>query len=125
MKIGFFGTPEIAAYCLGELLNEFEVTFVVTGEDKESGRHLKVQEGPVKALAAEKGIPVYQPARLRDPEFIASIAKHDADLYVVVAYGKIIPAEVFTHPPLRTINLHPSLLPKYRGAALSSGAHQW
>ncbi len=117
MKIGFFGTPEIAAYCLGELLNEFEVTFVVTGEDKERGRHLKVQDGPVKALAAEKGIPVYQPARLRDPEFIQAIAKHDADLYVVVAYGKIIPAEVFSRPRLKTINLHPSLLPKYRGAA--------
>lgn len=117
MKIGFFGTPDIGAYCLRELAREFEILFAVTGEDKPAGRHRHLQASPVKEAAREMGVPVLQPAKLRDAEFIDALKKFPADVYVVVAYGKIIPREIFDHPPLKTINLHPSLLPKYRGAA--------
>ena len=117
MKIGFFGTPEIGAFCLKELARQFEVLFAVTGEDKPAGRHRHLQASPVKVAALELGVPVLQPAKLRDEGFIAELRKYPADAYVIVAYGKIIPREIFDHPPLKTINLHPSLLPKYRGAA--------
>ncbi len=117
MKIGFFGTPEIGAYCIEELAREFEVLFAVTGEDKPVGRHQRIQSPPVSRKAQELGIPVLQPSLLRDESFIKQIAAFEADLFVVVAYGKIIPGEVFELPKYKTINLHPSLLPKYRGAA--------
>lgn len=117
MKIGFFGTPDIGAFCLRELARQFEVLFAVTGEDKPAGRHRHLQASPVKQAALELGVPVLQPAKLRDEGFIAELRKYPADAYVIVAYGKIIPREIFDHPPLKTINLHPSLLPKYRGAA--------
>jgi methionyl-tRNA formyltransferase len=129
MKLGFFGTPRIAAYCLEKLLGEFEIAFAVAGEDREQGRRLKVEFSPVKLLALERGIPLYQPAKLKDDGFAAELARHGADLFVIVAYGKIIPASVFNMPRYRTINLHPSLLPKYRGAApvewaLINGEHE-
>ncbi len=117
MKIGFFGTPDIGAYCLENLAREFEVLFAVTGEDKPVGRHQHMQAPPVKLKARELGIAVLQPASLRDESFIKHIANFGADLFVVVAYGKIIPKELFEIPKYKTINLHPSLLPKYRGAA--------
>ncbi len=117
MKIGFFGTPAIAAFCLEELSKRYEISFAVTGADKPAGRHLKLHPSPVKEKAQSKNIPVHHPARLRDDEFIREIAEAKCDIFVVVAYGRIIPAEVFNIPPLKTINLHPSLLPKYRGAA--------
>ncbi len=117
MKIGFFGTPDIGAFCLRALAREFEVLFAMTGEDKPAGRHRHLQASPVKQAALELGVPVLQPAKLRDEGFIGDLKKYPADAYVIVAYGKIIPREIFDHPPLKTINLHPSLLPKYRGAA--------
>lgn len=117
MKIGFFGTPEIGAYCLEKLVQEFEVLFAVTGEDKPAGRHRHIQAPPVKVKAQELGISVLQPSSLRDERFVGQIAACGAELFVVVAYGKIIPKEVFELPKYKTINLHPSLLPKYRGAA--------
>ena len=117
MKIGFFGTPDIAAYCLEKLVDRFEISFVITGEDKAVGRHQHVSIGPVKTLALAKEIPVYQPSRLRDQSLVEQLRNHDADLFVVVAYGKLIPGEIFNLPRLKTINLHPSLLPLYRGAA--------
>ncbi len=117
MKIGFFGTPDIGAHCLKELAQVFDVLFAVTGEDKPAGRHLHPRPSPVKETAIDLGIPVLQPAKLRDAEFIEQIRSFPADLYVVVAYGKIIPRDIFDHPPHKTINLHPSLLPRYRGAA--------
>lgn len=117
MKLGFFGTPEIGVYCLEELAREFEVLFAVTGEDKPVGRHQHLQASPVKRKALELGISVLQPKLLGDESFIKQIASFRADLFVVVAYGKIIPKEVFELPQHKTINLHPSLLPKYRGAA--------
>jgi len=117
MKIGFFGTPDFAAFFLTRLIEKYTIAFIVTAEDKPSGRHRNVHFSPVKEIAVGEGIPLYQPSMLGDQAFIDAISSAGADLFVVVAYGKIIPSEVFTLPPLKTINLHPSLLPKYRGAA--------
>jgi methionyl-tRNA formyltransferase len=117
MNIGFFGTPEIASFCLEKLMEKYTIAFIVTAEDKPSGRHLKIRYNQVKEIALKRGILLHQPANLRDGDFIQAIEKEKADLFVVVAYGKIIPSEIFSLPPLGTINLHPSLLPKYRGAA--------
>jgi len=117
MKIGFFGTPEIGAYCMKALCDEFEVLFAVTGADKKSGRNREVHFSPVKEAALAVNIPVLQPEKLRDSAFLDELKSFGADIYVVVAYGKIIPREVFDYPRYKTINLHPSLLPKYRGAA--------
>ncbi len=117
MKIGFFGTPEISGRCLDELLEEHEVLFVVTAEDKPCGRNRKIKFCPVKDLALCREIDVLQPCDLSDPDFIEVLKSYHADIFVVVAYGLMIPEEVFTLPPLKSINLHPSLLPRYRGAA--------
>ncbi len=117
MKIGFFGTPEIAAYCLKGLSEKHEIVFVVTGEDKEIGRNRKVKFNPVKALALEIGTEILQPQSLKNQDFFDSIKNTDVDIFVVVAYGKIIPKNIFEIPKFKTINLHPSKLPKYRGAA--------
>ena len=117
MRIGFFGTPEIAEYCLSKLITKHEIAFVVTGQDKPSGRHLKIRYSPVKRKTLERGIKIIQPANLHDKNLINELKEDQADIYIVVAYGKIIPSEVFTIPRHKTLNLHPSLLPKYRGAA--------
>ncbi len=117
MKIGFFGTPEIAAFCLDKLRERFEIAFVVTGPDKPRGRHRRIQSNPVKRIALDHSMKFFHPESLRDPEFIDALKSAGADIFVIVAYGRLIPAEVFEIPPLKTINLHPSLLPKYRGAA--------
>lgn len=117
MKIGFFGTPDIAGYCFNRLKEEFEIVFLVAGDDKPAGRNLNMQCCPAKTIALEHSIPVFHPVKLTDQAFISDLRNADADLYVVVAYGRYIPAEVYTLPRLGTINLHPSLLPKYRGAA--------
>jgi len=117
MRIGFFGTPDIAAHCFSRLREEFAIAFAVTGEDKPAGRNLQTQCCPAKEAARSGEVPTYHPVKLTDPEFIGTIEEAAADLFVVVAYGRIIPARVFTMPRLGTINLHPSLLPRYRGAA--------
>ncbi|MFH0976693.1 MAG: methionyl-tRNA formyltransferase [Spirochaetota bacterium] len=117
MKIGFFGTPEIAAYYLNMLHGKHEIVFAVTGEDKPKGRHGTPVFNEVKNAAVENDIPVLQPAKLLDNDFLKSIGNLKADIFVVVAYGKLIPPEIFTMPSLKTVNVHPSLLPKYRGAA--------
>ena len=117
MKIGYFGTPEIAAYCLEKLMPSHTISFVVTGEDKPAGRNRLLQSSPVKKTALENGIPVLQPANLKDESFFSEIKKFRADIFVVVAYGKIIPDRILYLPEHKTINLHPSLLPGYRGAA--------
>jgi len=117
MKIGFFGTPEIATYCLNDLSRKHEIVFAVTPEDRPYGRHLKLRPCEVKQAAAELNIPVMQPSKLNESIFLEKIRDYAADIFVVVAYGKIIPEEVYNLPPLKTINLHPSLLPLYRGAA--------
>jgi methionyl-tRNA formyltransferase len=117
MKVGFFGTPELAARCLSELHDKHDIRFAVTAADKESGRNRQVQFSPVKHEALKLGIPVLQPAKLTDPSFLDSISKYNADVYIVVAYGNLVPRSVYELPPLKTVNLHPSLLPLYRGAA--------
>lgn len=129
MKIGFFGTPEIASFCLDRLGGAFEIAFVVTGEDKPAGRNQKLRFNPVKELSLQKGYRLIQPARLKDEGFLQEIKTCQAEIFVVVAYGKLIPPEVFNAPPFRTINLHPSLLPLFRGAApipwaLIQGEHE-
>lgn len=117
MKVGFFGTPDIASFVLSRLCAEHEVVFLVAPEDKKCGRNLKLKNCSAKELALCENITVLQPGSLKNPEFIEEIKKYRADIFVVVAYGKLIPGSVFTLPELGTINLHPSLLPLYRGAA--------
>ena len=117
MKIGFFGTPELAARVLADLKQMHDIRFAVTAEDREAGRNRVMQFCPAKIQALKLNIPVLQPASLKDPGFMEMISSYDADIFVVVAYGSLIPRAVFDHPPLKTINLHPSLLPRYRGAA--------
>jgi methionyl-tRNA formyltransferase len=117
MKIGFFGTPELAARVLADLKKMHDVCFAVTAEDREAGRSRAMQFCPAKAQALRLNVPVLQPASLHDAGFMERIASYDADVFVVVAYGLLIPRAVFDHPPLKTINLHPSMLPRYRGAA--------
>jgi len=117
VKIGFFGTPEIAAYCLDNLCGKYDVKFVVTQSDKKYGRNQKIRFCSCKEQAVCKEIPVLQPQNLTEEEFFSELKKYNADIFVVVAYGKIIPLQVFSLPKYKTINLHPSMLPKYRGAA--------
>lgn len=117
IKIGFFGTPDIASYALEKLCEKFEILFLVAPEDKECGRNRGIQSCAAKETACCMNIPVLQPSRLKDPDFLKAIESFNADIFVVVAYGKLIPENVFTSPRLGTINLHPSLLPLYRGAA--------
>ncbi len=117
MKIVFFGTPDFAIPVLTKIYeSEHEILAVVTAPDKQRGRGRKVQFTPVKSKALELGLKVLQPDKLKNPEFVESLKKLGADLFVVVAF-KILPPEVFTIPPRGSFNLHASLLPKYRGAA--------
>ncbi len=118
MRIMFMGTPEIAATCLKGLIDDGkDVVAVVTREDKPRGRGNVMTPTPVKALAIEKNIPVYTPKSLKDGEFLNILSEISPDLIAVVAYGKILPPEVINFPPYGCINVHVSLLPKYRGAA--------
>ena len=94
-----------------------ELIAVVTQPDRPAGRNRRLKEAPVKRLAAAAGIPIMQPRRLREPEAIAALAGLDADLYVVVAFGQILPQAVLDLPKLGTLNVHASLLPRWRGAA--------
>ncbi len=116
-RIVYMGTPEFAVGPLKALLeHRYKVVGVVTVADKPAGRGQKTLESAVKRFAVEKGIPVLQPVKLKDPEFLASLAALKADLFVVVAF-RMLPEEVWKMPKLGTFNLHASLLPQYRGAA--------
>jgi methionyl-tRNA formyltransferase len=118
MVIVFFGTPQFAVPSLEHLIaSSHEVRGVVTQPDRPRGRGQKVIDSPVKAAARQHGIPVVQPARLRDPAVTETIAAWRPDLGVVVAYGKLIPPDLLALPRFGMINVHASLLPKYRGAA--------
>ena len=118
MKIMFMGTPEISAICLNSLLeSDNEIVAVVTGKDKPRGRGNVMTPTATKALAVERGIPVYTPDTLRNEEFAELLESIDPELIVVVAYGKILPKNVLDYPKHGCVNLHVSLLPKYRGAA--------
>ncbi len=116
-RIVYMGTPEFAVAPLEALINKgYKVVGVVTVADKPSGRGLKVTESAVKKYAVEKGIPVLQPEKLKDPAFLEHLAAFKADLFVVVAF-RMLPEVVWKMPPLGTFNLHAALLPQYRGAA--------
>ncbi len=117
MKLIFMGTPEFAVPSLEKLHeSSHEIVAVVTGEDKPVGRGQKIRETPIKIKARELGIPILTPKSLSDKDFVKQLQRYAADLFVVVAF-RILPVSVFTISPKGTINLHASLLPKYRGAA--------
>lgn len=118
MKILFMGTPDIAAECLSALIDAgYDVVGAVCQPDKPKGRGMVLTPPPVKQLAEKHGIPVFQPQGLKEGELLPVLEQLAPTLIVVVAYGKILPAYVLHFPPLGCINLHVSLLPKYRGAA--------
>ncbi len=118
MRILFMGTPDIAATCLDGLASAgCEVVGAVTGEDKPRGRGYIMTPPPVKVVAERYSIPVYQPKTLRDGSFLETLSKINPDIIIVVAYGKILPREIIEYPKYGCVNLHVSLLPKYRGAA--------
>lgn len=117
-RIVFMGTPEFAVPSLAALVKAgHEVVAAVTQPDKPAGRGRVSQSCPVKLLAAEYGIPVLQPAKIREEGFVESIRALAPEIIAVVAYGKILPLSILSIPPMGCINLHASLLPKYRGAA--------
>ncbi len=116
-RIVYMGTPEFAVAPLDALIRtKHKVVGVVTVADKPSGRGLSVNESAVKKYAVEHGIPVLQPLKLKDPEFLSKLKAFKADLFVVVAF-RMLPEEVWAMPKLGTFNLHAALLPQYRGAA--------
>ncbi len=118
LRVVFFGTPQFAVPTLQALLESRHVVCgVVTQPDRPRGRGNKVTAGPVKALALTRGLPVAQPATLRDAAIEATLRHWAPDLGVVVAYGQLIPANLLALPRLGLINVHASLLPRYRGAA--------
>ena len=122
MKILFMGTPDFAVPCLDILIkSEYEVCGVVTQPDKPQGRGHKLTPPPVKRLAMENGIAVFQPESLKDFAFKPELERLSPDMIVVVAYGKILPEYILNFPKYGCINMHASLLPKYRGA----GPIQW
>ena len=118
MRIIFFGTPSFAIPALNALLHAGEeVIAVVTQPDKRKGRDRLLSPPPVKEAAVEKGIQVFQPANMKDLSFLDVLQGLKPDLIVVVAYGKILPLRILSLPVHGCINIHASLLPKYRGAA--------
>ena len=118
MKIIYMGTPDFAVEALEALASSrHEVTAVFTQPDKPKGRGKAMQFTPVKEVALRENIPVYQPKKVRDPEVIQKIRELAPDVLVVVAFGQIIPQEILDIAPYGCINVHGSLLPKYRGAA--------
>ena len=119
LNILFMGTPDFAEESLKSIDKAgFNILGVVTNPDKPKGRGMKMVSSPVKEYALEKNIPVYQPIKVRNnPEFIEEVRKINPDVICVVAYGKILPEELLKIPKLGCINVHGSLLPKYRGAA--------
>jgi len=118
MRIVFIGTGEIGAPTLRALLNsEHEVATVVTQPDKPVGREQRIEPPPIKKEIATTGIPVLQPPRIKDPQAIEEVRRLTPDVIVVAAYGQILPREVLEIPRLACLNLHASLLPRWRGAA--------
>ena len=118
MRIVFMGTPEFAVPCLQKLIDlGHEVTGVFTQPDKPQGRKMILTPPPVKQLALENGLTVYQPVKMRDGTALEMIKEANPDLAIVVAYGKILPKEILDYPKYGCINIHASLLPKLRGAA--------
>ena len=107
MKIVYMGTPEFSKTCLNELItNDFDLRLVITNEDKKTGRGMKQMKPPVKILAEENSIEVYQPKSLRNNETIEKIRSLNPDIIIVVAYGKILPKEILEIPRYGCINVH-------------------
>lgn len=117
MRIIYMGTPEFAATALSAIVKEHEVVAVVTQPDKPQGRNRKLVPTPVKVKAQEYGIPVYQPEKVRETSMVETLREYQPDAIVVAAYGQILPESILLIPPYGCINIHASLLPKYRGAA--------
>jgi methionyl-tRNA formyltransferase len=117
MRAVFFGTPPIAVPALQALASVAEVLGVVTQPDRPAGRGLRLQPPAVKLAAAELGLAIYQPTKVRDGALRDFLLEHKPDLALVIAYGRILPPDVLDAPRLGCVNLHASLLPRYRGAA--------
>src|SRR5260370_42523354 len=124
MRSIFMGTGEIGAPALTWLLDspEWDVVAVVTQPDKPVGRKQELRASAPKQLALQRGVPVLQPPKLRAPEAVAEIAALRPDVIVVMAYGQILPKLILEAPRLACLNLHASLLPRWRGGAPSPGA---
>ena len=122
MRIVFMGTPDFAVGALRAIVEAgHQVVAVVTQPDKPKGRSKELQITPVKACALEYGIPVFQPVKIRLPEALEQLRTYEADVFVVAAFGQILSEEILSMPRYGCINIHASLLPKYRGA----GPIQW
>ena len=118
MKIVFMGTPDFAVGALQAIIDAgHEVAAVVTQPDKPKGRGREMQMTPVKACALANGIPVFQPVKIREPEAVETLRAYGADLFVVAAFGQILTKEILSMPKYGCVNIHASLLPKYRGAS--------
>lgn len=118
MKVLFMGTPDFAAGALKALIDKgHEIVLVVTQTDKPKGRGKEVKFTPVKELALAHDIEVFQPAKVKDKEAVSKLKSYEADVFVVAAYGQLLSKEILDMPPYGCINIHASLLPKYRGAA--------
>ena len=122
MRVVFMGTPDIAATCLKKILADgFEVVGAFTQPDRPKGRGMKMVFSPVKEVALEHGIPVFQPENFREEETVQQLRDLKPDICAVVAYGRILPQKVLDIPAFGCINIHASILPKYRGSA----PYQW
>ena len=118
MRVVFMGTPDFAAASLKRIIDDgFEVVGVFTQPDKPKGRGMELAFSPVKQVALESGIPVFQPEKMRDGTALAQLKTLAPDVLAVVAYGRILPDDILELPKFGAINVHASLLPKYRGAA--------
>ncbi|HTL15895.1 MAG TPA: methionyl-tRNA formyltransferase [Patescibacteria group bacterium] len=119
VRIVFMGTPELARTSLESLLGcpEFEIVGVVTQPDRPKGRNLQPTPSAVKELSLQKGLPLFQPAKARDEQFLSELGQLKADLIAVAAYGQILPPALLDLPRHGCLNVHTSILPKYRGAA--------
>ncbi|MCA9912760.1 MAG: methionyl-tRNA formyltransferase, partial [Anaerolineae bacterium] len=116
-KIVFMGTPDFAVPTLQALIDHHEVIGVVTQPDRPAGRGGKIRMSPIKELALQYEIPVFQPKKLRKPEAIAELRQWQPDVQIVAAYGQILPQTVLDIPAHGSVNVHASLLPRWRGAA--------
>ena len=122
MRVVFMGTPDISATCLEKIIADgFQVVGVYTQPDRPKNRGMKLFPSPVKEVALKAGIPVFQPQNFREDETVAELAALQPDVVAVVAYGRILPQRVLDIPKFGCINIHASLLPKYRGSA----PYQW
>ena len=122
MRVVFMGTPDIAATCLKKIIADgFDVVGVYTQPDRPKGRGMKMVFPPVKDVAIAGNIPVFQPENFREDETVEQLKALAPDVVAVVAYGRLLPRSVLDIPPKGCINVHTSLLPKYRGSA----PYQW